>query len=174
MPLPMHAVNRRTTEKCSRKKEPMNSPLSFSPTILLADKQLNAFRENAGWIGIEHPDNAKQDPRGRVQWAGVMKGKSRVGIARLELAAPHFCYISDLIILDRFRGQGIGYWFLKQIEEYCVDFGICRLLLQAESGTKSFYESLQFKTDPSVPGFLKKDIGALARGGRREKGSASP
>lgn len=123
-------------------------------------KTLAAFREDAGWP-TAIADGTLHDPHAHIQWACVENGQRRIGIVRLELAPPQFCYIGDLIIHSQFRGQGIGPWFVQRIEQYCHTLGIRRLLLQAHPGTEAFYAGLGFAPDPYVPSFLKRDINPL-------------
>jgi GNAT superfamily N-acetyltransferase len=138
----------------------MQPSLSFRPlSAPLPDKVLLAFRKDAGW---SNRDTAKLQkagqPGGLVQWVTVESGKKRVAIARLELAPPQFCFVSDLIVLREHRGHGIGEWFIKQIEHHCLDLGIPRVLLQPMADNRAFYEKLDFVADPLVAGFLKKEI----------------
>ncbi len=98
-----------------------------------------------------------------MQWVGVDLGKVAIGIARLELAPPEFCHISDLTIKSKFRGQGVGRWFIKHIEQFCAGLGIRRMLLLPEAESLAFYEALSFTPDPYVPRFLKKEISPLQR-----------
>jgi GNAT superfamily N-acetyltransferase len=132
-------------------------PLVFRPLQeALSDKKILAFRKDAGWKDKIGP--TYKDPRGVVQWVAVELGKHQIAIARLELAPPEFCYVADLIIKKDYRGQGIGHWFMRAIEQYCAERGIRRLLLQATAESEEFYESLNFHADPMVPTMLKKDI----------------
>lgn len=143
----------------------MSSPsLSFRPlTSPLPAKVLRAFRKDAGWPEKNVADAPEQATNGKVQWVSVESDKTRIGIARLELAAPEFCYVSEVIIASKFRGRGIGHWLFKSIEQYCAQAGIRRLLLQPQAEARSFYESLQFVPDPFVKSFLKKDISPFQR-----------
>jgi GNAT superfamily N-acetyltransferase len=50
------------------------------------------------------------------------------------------------MILSSYRGQGIGHWVMKRIEQYAHSLGIRRLLLVAGEGTDNFY-----KSQPSFP-----------------------
>ncbi len=125
-------------------------------------KALAAWRKDAGWASTAAPDKP-QHPKGLVQWVGVLAGKQRAGIARLELAPPEFCYVADLIVASKFRQRGIGSWFLVAIEQYAHSAGIKRLLLEPEPGTEGFYTARGFVRDPYVPTFLKKDLPPLQR-----------
>lgn len=133
-------------------------PLAAAPT----SKALSAWRKDAGW---NHPilPRTLQHPRAQVRWVSVLAGKEKAGIARLELAAPEFCYLSDFIVASKLRRQGVGSWFLHAIEMYAGGFGIKRLLLQAEAGSERFYAAHHFVDDPYVPSFLKKDLPPLQR-----------
>lgn len=125
-------------------------------------KTLLAFRKDAGWV---NPDMAEKGfhPASRVQWATIQTGSRTIGIARLELAPPQFCFVSDLIVLRQHRGRGLGEWFMQQIEDHCRAHGIPRVLLQPTSASQGFYEKLRFVDDPLVAGFLKKEIAPLRR-----------
>jgi GNAT superfamily N-acetyltransferase len=138
--------------------------LSFHPLASpLPAKVLRAFRKDAGWAETSAADAQAPAPLGKVQWISVESEKTRVGIARLDMAAPEFCYVSEVIIASKFRGKGIGHWLFKSIEQYCAQAGIRRLLLQPKSGSTSFYASLHFVPDPYVKSYLKKDINPFQR-----------
>jgi GNAT superfamily N-acetyltransferase len=132
---------------------PLRSPLSA--------KALNAYRKDANSPDAPRPQPA--DPRGKVVWVSVESNKKQIAIARLELAQPEFCYVADLIVSSKFRGRGVGHWFMQHIEQYCNSMGIRRLVLEAASGTETFYKSLAFMPDPLVPSMLKKEINPLQR-----------
>jgi GNAT superfamily N-acetyltransferase len=138
----------------------MQSSLTFRPlSAPLSDKILLAFRKDAGWSNRDTADLGRVGRAGStVQWVTVEAGKRRIGIARLELAPPQFCYVSDLIVLSSHRGHGVGEWFMKQIEQHCIALGIPRVLLQPLGGNRGFYDKLNFTDDPLVAGFLKKEL----------------
>ncbi len=142
----------------------MQPSLVFRPlAVPLPDKVLLAFRKDAGWSNRDAGPGAGERPGSLVQWVTVEAGKRRVGIARLELAPPVFCYVSDLIVLNSHRGCGIGEWFMKQIEQHCIARAIPRMLLLPMDGSRRFYDKLDFIDDPMAAGFLKKDIGPARR-----------
>jgi GNAT superfamily N-acetyltransferase len=143
----------------------MQSSLVFRPlSAPLPDKVLQAFRKDAGWSNRDTSAlRGAGQPGSQVQWVTVEAGKRRVGIARLEVAPPQFCFVSDLIILSSHRGRGVGEWFMKQIELHCMGLGIPRVLLQPMDDNRGFYEKLDFVADPLVAGFLKKEIRPMQR-----------
>ncbi|MYM67971.1 GNAT family N-acetyltransferase [Pseudoduganella sp. FT55W] len=121
------------------------------------NKVLMAYRKDAHF-GTAPPQAHASDVRGKIQWVAVEFKNKQVGIARLELAPPEFCFVSELMILSSHRGQGIGHWIMKRIEQYCLSVGIHRLLLQAGDGTENFYKSQSFINDPLMPLLLRKEI----------------
>jgi GNAT superfamily N-acetyltransferase len=143
----------------------MQSSLAFRAlSAPLSDKVLLAFRKDAGWSNRDTSAlGGAGQPGGRAKWVTVESGKKRVAIARLELAPPQFCFVSDLIVLREHRGRGIGEWFMKQIERHCLEQGIPRVLLQPMADNRAFYEKLDFVPDPLAAGFLKKEISAGRR-----------
>jgi len=136
--------------------------LHFLPA-LPSPKLLREFRKDAGWDQDTDALRRGLMPGSEVKWATVQSGKKTVGIARLELARPQFCYVSELMVLKAWRGRGIGEWFMKQIELHCFETGIPRVLLQPKEEARAFYEKLDFVADPMVAGFLKKDIAPQRR-----------
>jgi GNAT superfamily N-acetyltransferase len=138
----------------------MQPSLTFRPSSTpLPEKVVLAFRKDAGWSNRDTSDIARAGrPGSLVQWVTVEAGKRRIAIARLELAPPQFCFVSDLIVLSSHRGRGVGEWFMKQIEQHCASFGIPRVLLQPLDDNRGFYRKLNFIEDPLSAGFLKKDI----------------
>lgn len=141
----------------------MIEELQFLPLKgTLSDKALQTYRKDAKW-SAPLPKQTAQDARGKVQWVSVeWKGK-QIGVARLELAPPEFCYLSELIVSSKFRGRGVGRWFMARIEQYCHAQGIHRLLLEAGDGTESFYKAQAFVAAPLLPNLLKKDINPFQR-----------
>lgn len=141
----------------------MSPALTFRPLAKAPTKLLHSMRRDAGWPETNPIDHAQTHPMGRVQWVSVENAKTTIAIARLELAPPEFCFVADLIVASKHRGQGVGRWFLRHIEQYCVDQDIRRLLLQAAPGTERFYAALLFAPDPRAPGFLKKELNPFQR-----------
>ncbi|GJJ01563.1 hypothetical protein RugamoR64_21010 [Duganella rhizosphaerae] len=121
-------------------------------------KVLHDYRQDANWPSTPE---LPHDPRGRIVWVSVETKGKQIAIARLELAPPEFCAVSELIVRSKFRSQGVGRWFMHRIEQYCNSLGVRRLMLEAAKGSEKFYESLSFHTDPYIPTLLKKDVNPL-------------
>jgi len=133
--------------------------LTEPPTI----KALQKFQEDAGW-SISRKDREKAvDERARIQWVSVEMEQVKVAIARLELAPPEFCYVADVVVKSKFRGQGVGRWFIANIERFCAQAGIRRLTLIPDPDSQPFYQALGFGPDANVAGVWKKDVQFLQR-----------
>jgi len=55
-------------------------------------------------------------------------------------------YIQDLVILQKYRGQGIGKKLVGVLLKHCLSHGITWIGLIAEPGQDEFYLPLGFKT----------------------------
>lgn len=137
--------------------------LAFRPVPTMSHKTLLAFRQDAGWGNTEAAPGRAQRSGGQVQWGTAVLGQRVIAIVRMELAPPHFCYVSDLIVLRGQRGRGVGAWLMARVERHCLALGIPRVLLQPEGGTEAFYRKLHFVADPLAAGFLKKELAPIRR-----------
>ncbi len=137
----------------------VDSRLSFSQTIYPPSKRvLLAFELDAGWSLSKNDFRNLRSRHSKFIWVGVNFGNEQIGIARLELAQPEFCYVSHLIILKKFRRMGIGRFFIQEIEKFVFSFGIRHLMLTPKVGSLQFYEALHFTPHSDVAGVLKKEI----------------
>jgi ribosomal protein S18 acetylase RimI-like enzyme len=138
---------------------PMLSSLVFLPEPSVPPRLLAAFRKDAGWTDIgEAAAQGAARSGSRVCWATARFNQKVVAIARLELAPPQFCYVSDLIVLGAYRKRGVGVWLMRQIEQHCLALQVPRVVLQARPESRAFYEKLHFVADPVAAGFLKKEL----------------
>jgi chromate reductase len=148
-----------------RQDDPMKAALAFLPLAMpQAARVLQQFRKDAGWTGTTDAAMAEAlQPGSHVQWVPVRAGQKTVALARMELAPPQFCFVSDLIVLSGWRGRGVGEWIMRRIEQACLAHGIPRVVLQALAPSRGFYEKLHFVDDPLATGFLKKELNPLQR-----------
>jgi GNAT superfamily N-acetyltransferase len=135
-------------------RESLKFDLLATPPVA---KMLLAFREDAGWTTA--PSRSVADAlcsNPRMRWAVVRRGQKTIAIARLEIAPPQFCFISDFIVLNAWHGRGVGTWFMERIEEHCRAMTILRILLEPAEGSRGFYERLGFAGNAAIPGFMVK------------------
>lgn len=142
----------------------IDSKLSFSLLARAPSKKvMQTFQKEAGLSPVlKMKFENSFNPNCKTQWVGVNLDNAMVGIARLELAPPEFCFISNFIVKSQYRRHGIGKWLLGEIEKYCSGIGIRRLLLKPTDESLPFYETLFFTPDPLISGYLKKEIAFFA------------
>lgn len=68
-----------------------------------------------------------------------------VGMGRAISDGVSDAYVQDVVVLNEYRGQGIGAEIVRRIVEFCRDKGLEWVGLVAEPGTKDFYGRLGFR-----------------------------
>lgn len=76
-----------------------------------------------------------REPAGRI-----------VGMGRVISDGVSDAYIQDVVVLDAYRGRGIGREIVRRLTERCIEARIGWIGLVAEPGTRAFYEPLGFHT----------------------------
>ena len=67
-----------------------------------------------------------------------------VGMARVISDGYSDAYIQDVVVLNDYRGQGIGRELVRRLTQFCIDRNIAWIGLVAEPGTQGLYEELGF------------------------------
>lgn len=67
-----------------------------------------------------------------------------VGMARVISDGYSDAYIQDVVVLDSYRGRGVGRELVRRLAEICLARKIAWIGLVAEPGTQSLYEDLGF------------------------------
>ena len=60
---------------------------------------------------------------------GLYKGTQQAGFARVVTDYATFAYLSDIFILELFRGKGLGQWLIEVVVAHAELQGLRRLLL---------------------------------------------
>ena len=80
---------------------------------------------------------------------GLYKGDSQVGFARVVTDYATFAYISDVFILEEFRGQGLSKWLMEVVAAHPDLQGLRRWLLLTRDA-HGLYQKTGF-TEPKTP-----------------------
>ena len=59
-----------------------------------------------------------------------------------------FCLLTDIVVIDEFRGQGIGKQLFEEVKNWSKEKGVNRIELKVAPGNKlgyTFYSRLGFK-----------------------------
>ena len=67
-----------------------------------------------------------------------------VGMGRVISDGVSDAYIQDVVVLDAYRGRGIGREIVRRLTERCLEARIGWIGLVAEPGTRAFYEPVGF------------------------------
>jgi ribosomal protein S18 acetylase RimI-like enzyme len=67
-----------------------------------------------------------------------------VGMARVISDGHSDAYIQDVVVLENYRGQGIGRELVRRLTQFCIGRKIAWIGLVAEPRTQGLYEELGF------------------------------
>ena len=67
-----------------------------------------------------------------------------IGMARVISDGHSDAYIQDVVVLDDYRGQGIGRELVRRLTQFCLARKIAWIGLVAEPGTQGLYEELGY------------------------------
>ena len=126
--------------------------MNINYTNTLTPEEFNALRTAVGWGAIESSSAAK----GLEHTALVVSardGEKAVGMARAITDYGYVVYISDVVVLPEYQGQGIGRELMSRIMAY-VDKNTAPgqeklTVLVAAQGKEEFYEKLGFIRRPA-------------------------
>ena len=74
---------------------------------------------------------------------GVLRGGALVGLARVVIDRTTFAYLTDVVIAEHVRGEGLGRWLITCITQHPDLRGLRHLSLLTVDAT-GFYEKLGF------------------------------
>ncbi len=109
------------------------------------------FRHSVGWGELQH-EQVEALLKNSICFSCVMD-KKVVGIARILWDGGYTAYLADVIVDEKFRGQGIG----KKLVEHAIDEVKSRMqggwkvkmILLAAKGRESFYGQFGFVSRPN-------------------------
>jgi len=74
----------------------------------------------------------------------VQDGEQTIAAARLREILPGVGKVERVCVLKEYRGQRLGVFIMKHIEQYAIDNGLKKLKLNAQSQATPFYEKLGY------------------------------
>jgi aralkylamine N-acetyltransferase len=95
--------------------------------------------------------------RGSFCFVGAFAGAEMIGMGRAVSDGVSDAYIQDVVVLKKFRGQGIGAAIVRKLSDFLKVRHIGWIGLVAEPGTEPFYRRLGFEVmEGYAPMLLKK------------------
>lgn len=146
----------------SRLKHPQTSwKMTCSVRIvdaIPASEHLALYREAGWWADGEDESRLSLIISGSFLTAAAYDSDGRcIGMGRMISDGTSDGYIQDVVVLNAFRGKGIGAALIRLLESEGLARGLSWIGLIAEPGTRSFYEKLGFaEMDDYVPMLLKR------------------
>ncbi len=111
------------------------------------EKQIIDLYKSGNWWKDSYKSSSIESLiKGSYGFAVVIKkdaGKA-IGMGRLISDGISDAYIQDLVILDDYRGQGLGEKLVNFLVDYCLSKGIKWIGLISEPGQETFYYNQGF------------------------------
>jgi N-acetylglutamate synthase-like GNAT family acetyltransferase len=107
---------------------------------------VNLYKAGKWWKDNYDSSSIRNLIKGSYKFAIVIKqdeGKA-IGMGRLISDGISDAYIQDLVIMDEYRGKGLGKQLVKYLVSHCISKGISWIGLISEPGQDKFYSSLGF------------------------------
>jgi len=108
---------------------------------------VNLYKSGGWWKDTYNPSRIESLIKGSYAFCIAIEKKSgkAIGMGRIISDGISDAYLQDIVILKKYRKQGIGKKLVKYLIDYCKSKGIIWLLLIAEPNQDSFYKLLGFK-----------------------------
>ena len=130
---------------------------------------LSAMLKDAQWTLSEETligmVSNKPHPDLRTVWVSLKKGGELIGFATLQFPSPEYkvvapAFISNFVIKKAFQGQGLGAHLFTQIEHYCRQYGLRKIILESTATSMAFWQAVGFMRNIQNPTVLFKSIPA--------------
>ena len=123
-------------------------------------EQIIELYKSGGWWE-EHYDPGGLDAliKGSFAFAVAVDASTgkAIGMGRVISDGVSDAWLQDIVVLDAYRGKGIGRAIIKFLLEHCQSKGLTWIGLVAEPGTMDFYKPLGFDELPGEPMIYKKE-----------------
>ena len=111
------------------------------------DEIVELYKAGGWWKESYNASGIKPLIKGSFAFAVVVDKNSgkAIGMGRIISDGVSDAYIQDLVILQKYRGQGIGKKLVDVLLKHCLSHGLTWIGLIAEPGQDEFYLPLGFK-----------------------------
>ncbi len=125
----------------------MPDPINIEIITSASVGDLKALYKSAGWWEPSHDQDSEflnHIVKRSALFAGAFSKNKMIGMGRAISDLVSDAYIQDVVVLDEYKGQGIGKKIIKLLVKKLKENNVDWIGLVAEPGTSSFYEDLGF------------------------------
>ncbi len=129
--------------------------LSSDPALLDIELIYKFLSEDAYWAEGMAFSELKETIENSLCFGLYAKGGRQIGFASVETDFSSFVYLTDIFILEEFRGQGLSQWLIETIIAHpkLQDIESWMLVTDAAQG---LYEKFGFKSIPGSPKLMER------------------
>jgi GNAT superfamily N-acetyltransferase len=111
------------------------------------DEIVELYKSGGWWKNHYDPSGIIQLIQGSYAFFVAIEKKTNkaIGMGRIISDGVTDAYFQDIVILTKYRGQGIGKKIAKALLDYCLSKNLYWIGLIAEPDQEGFYETLRFK-----------------------------
>lgn len=136
----------------------MENEITFCENSEIDFQKILTLYKNAGWTAYTgKPEVLEKAVSNSLFTLTAHRGEEVIGFLRAVGDGLTIVYIQDIIVLDKFRRQGVGSELLKRTLEKFKNVRQILLLTDEQKDTISFYESagLRQTKDLKLTSFIK-------------------
>lgn len=122
--------------------------ITFSFVRTAEKKALQALYKDAGWWDEKcetHPGFLDHVVEKSALFVAAFCEKKMIGMGRALSDLTSDAYIQDVVVLQAYRGRGIGKKIIEKLITGLKDHGVDWIGLIGEPDTRGFYENLGFQ-----------------------------
>jgi ribosomal protein S18 acetylase RimI-like enzyme len=123
------------------------SSFIIKENTLIAKSQLLSLYKDAGWLAYTNePNKLVEAIKNSLYVLTAWDDDKLVGLIRVVGDGLTIVYIQDILILKKYKRQGIGTLLMKKVIEKFQDVRQKVLLTEDSEETRGFYESMGFES----------------------------
>lgn len=128
--------------------------ISTDPERLNLDLIQKFLSEDSYWAeGTTHDDVCETLENSLC--FGVYRGAEQVGFAVVETDFSSFAYLTDIFIMEEFRGQGLSQWLIETAIAH-PDLQDLESWMLVTDNAQGLYEKFGFRAIPGSPGHMER------------------
>lgn len=129
--------------------------ISTDPSLLDIDLIYKFLSEDSYWArGMTH-EEVSDTAEGSLCFGIYTESGHQVGFASVETDYSSFVYLTDIFILEKYRGQGLSQWLIEVIMAHPSLQDIDSWML-VTNDAQGLYEKFGFKAISGSPGLMER------------------